>query len=94
MKCPGHLLKNETFWLDAYSDWALSQTWPLIKNIKKIIIIIIIIIIIKKFQTSKSFTKIYKFPRKFLSKLTAKTLLLLLFKLAPVLTGRFNRSQG
>ena len=35
MKCPGHLLKNETFWLDAYSDWALIQTWSLIKNIKK-----------------------------------------------------------
>ena len=27
----GHLFKNKTFWLGAYSDWILNGNWALIK---------------------------------------------------------------
>ena len=28
-------LKNESFWVGACSDWALNQTWALIKKMEK-----------------------------------------------------------
>ena len=74
------LFKNKSFWVGVCSDWALNQTWALIKKIKNN----------KKCQASKVSIKITKF----FPKLISKTILFLLFKLAPSFNWSLIRNRA
>ena len=74
------LFKNKSFWVGVFSDWALNQTWALIKKIKNN----------KKCQASKVSIKMTKF----FPKLISKTILFLLFKLAPSFKWSLIRTRA